>query len=189
MQWRCVKPRRQCRQPRRLLPQHHRASAAMPTASGRICVYVYVRVCASQRDDEERRENARQNRVRPMCRPHHTPLRLLAAAVCACASCSVTASVYVFRRHRYRSRSRCHGHRCACDLPIGRVSMRDGQGYPRVDRGCWVAATTQCSARRVCACVRVCVGAWSPTRTQRAAAAQLSRECQCVCWQQTPKPF
>ena len=67
MQWRCVKPRRQCRQPRRLLPQHHRASAAMPTASGRICVYVYVRVCASQRDDEERRENARQNRVRPMC--------------------------------------------------------------------------------------------------------------------------
>ena len=93
-----------------------------------------------------------------LCRPHHTPLRLLAAAVCACASCSVTASVYVFRRHRYRPRSRCHGARCACDLPIGRVSMLDGQGYPRVDRGCWVAATTQCSARRVCAvCVRVCV--------------------------------
>ena len=124
-----------------------------------------------------------------LCRPHHTPLRLLAAAVCACASCSVTASVYVFRRHRYRSRSRCHGHRCACDLPIGRVSMRDGQGYPRVLGGCHYPVLRAPCVCCVCACVRVCVGAWSPTRKQRTAAAQLSRECQCICWQQTPKPF
>ena len=107
-----------------------------------------------------------------LCRPHHTPLRLLAAAVCACASCSVTASVYVFRRHRYRSRSRCHGHRCACDLPIGRVSMRDGQGYPRVLGGCHYPVL-----RAPCVCVCACVcGCLEPhTHAARRCSTALTR--------------